>query len=120
MSGSIFRRGGQKAEAHGAPAEQEISTDVLQAKLSDLQAAWSAPLIAYVQVLMCARASALLGVLHFLPFYTFLPPSCRASQSLAVWHSSSQAAEVTIERGHVLQRMGECSNSASNFALVCS
>lgn len=58
MSGSIFRRGGQKAEAHGAPAEQEISTDLLEAKLSDLQAAWSAPLIAYVQVLICARAHA--------------------------------------------------------------
>ena len=52
MSGSIFRRGGQKAEVHGAPGEQEISTAVLETKLADLQTAWSAPLIAYVQLLL--------------------------------------------------------------------
>ena len=52
MSGSIFRRGGQKAEVHGAPGEHEISTAVLEAKLADLQTAWSAPLIAYVRVLL--------------------------------------------------------------------
>ena len=75
MSGSIFRRGGQKAEAHGAPAEQEISTDVLEAKLSDLQAAWAAPLIAYVQVLMCAHACALSGVYAFCPLLQLKPVS---------------------------------------------
>lgn len=31
----------------------------------------------------------------------------RSTQSLGVWRRASQAVEVTIERGHVLQRMGE-------------
>ena len=51
-SGAIFRRGGQKAEVHGAPGEQHTSTAVLETKLADLQAAWSAPLIACVRVLV--------------------------------------------------------------------
>ncbi|KAL3163143.1 hypothetical protein ABBQ32_009553 [Trebouxia sp. C0010 RCD-2024] len=75
MSGSIFRRGGQKAEAHGAPGEQNVGTALLEAKLAELHTAWSTPLIA-------------------------------STQSLAVWRTDSQVVEVTIERGHVLQRMG--------------
>ncbi|KAL0049984.1 hypothetical protein WJX82_002073 [Trebouxia sp. C0006] len=75
MSGSIFRRGGQKAEAHGTPSEQQFSGAHLETKLAALQKSWSAPLTA-------------------------------ATQSLAVWRPERDAAEVTVERGNVLQRMG--------------
>lgn len=75
MSGSIFRRGGQKAEAHGTPSEQQFSGAHLETKLAALQKSWSAPLTA-------------------------------ATQSLAVWRPERNGAEVTIERGNVLQRMG--------------
>ncbi|KAL0041565.1 hypothetical protein WJX79_007557 [Trebouxia sp. C0005] len=75
MSGSIFRRGGQKAEAHGTPSEQQFSGAHLETKLAALQKSWSAPLTA-------------------------------ATQSLAVWLPERDGAEVTIERGNVLQRMG--------------
>ncbi|KAL0042267.1 hypothetical protein WJX77_007990 [Trebouxia sp. C0004] len=75
MSGSIFRRGGQKTEAHGTPSEQQFSGAHLETKLAALQKSWSAPLTA-------------------------------ATQSLAVWRPEHDGAEVTIERGNVLQRMG--------------
>ena len=41
----------------------------------------------------------------------------RSTQSLAVWQPENNGAEVTIERGNVLQRMGEClPSSSANFA----
>lgn len=75
MSDSIFRRGGQKTEAHGTPGEQQISYTDLETKLAGLQKSWAAPLIA-------------------------------STQSFAVWQPENNGAEVTIERGNVLQRMG--------------
>lgn len=48
MSGSIFVRGGQKAEVHGTPSEQSFNTAHLEAKLAQLQTAWAAPLVSYV------------------------------------------------------------------------
>ena len=100
MSGSIFRRGGQKAEVHGAPGEQETSTALLEARLADLQTAWSAPLIAYVPVHTINGHGT--RRLRFPAEHSY-----RSTQSLAVWQKANQAVEVTIERGHVLQRMGE-------------
>ena len=41
----------------------------------------------------------------------------RSTQSFAVWQPENNGAEVTIERGNVLQRMGEClPSSSANFA----
>ncbi len=104
MSGSIFRRGGQKAEAHGTPSEQQFSGVHLDTKLAALQKSWSAPLTAYVltkRVIHISSSSKLIRqVYERLCIY-------RATQSLAVWRPEHDAAEVTIERGNVLQRMGK-------------
>lgn len=104
MSGSIFRRGGQKAEAHGTPSEQQFSGAHLETKLAALQKSWSAPLTAYVLIVPVILRSSILK-LH----RQVCDRSClyRATQSLAVWLPERDGAEVTIERGNVLQRMGE-------------
>lgn len=102
MSGSIFRRGGQKAEAHGTPSEQQFSGAHLETKLAVLQKSYSAPLTAYVlTVFQRSSISKLVQLVY--------ERSClyRATQSLAVWRPEHDAAEVTIERGNVLQRMGK-------------
>lgn len=59
MSGSVFRRGGQKVEAHGNPSEQQISGLQLEAKLAALRKSWSAPLTACVLVSVATVSSRL-------------------------------------------------------------
>ena len=50
MSGSVFRRQGQKTEAQSAPNEVQYDQEQLLAKLGDLQRALSVPLTAYASV----------------------------------------------------------------------
>ncbi len=104
MSGSIFRRGGQKAEAHGTPGEQQFSGAHLETKLAALQKSWSAPLTAYVLTVIVVHRSSIWKLVR-----QVYERSClyRATQSLAVWCPERDGAEVTIERGNVLQRMGK-------------
>lgn len=107
MSGSIFRRGGQKAEAHGSPSEQQISNTQLETKLAALQQGWSAPLTACV-LAHSFQAFMRGGAMRSTAFRLL----CRSTQSLAVWRPEHGGAEVAIERGNVLQRMGESANTA--------
>lgn len=91
-----------KAEAHGTPSEQQFSGAHLETKLAVLQKSYSAPLTAYVlTVFQRSSISKLVQLVY--------ERSClyRATQSLAVWRPEHDAAEVTIERGNVLQRMGK-------------
>ncbi|KAA6429170.1 MAG: hypothetical protein FRX49_00566 [Trebouxia sp. A1-2] len=89
MSGSIFRRGGQKAEAHGTPSEQQFSGAHLETKLAALQKSWSAPLTAYVLIVPVILRSSILKLHRQEPSWcisshtSLPPPSKRLKQSAA-------------------------------------
>ena len=48
MSGSVFRRQGQKTEVQGKPNEVQFDQQQLQEKLAELQATLSTPLSGWV------------------------------------------------------------------------
>lgn len=75
MSGSVFRRQGQKTEVQGKPNEVHFDQEQLQQKLEELQKTLSVPLAAYVTHPVHLRANVLALEAHLFLVLQFITVS---------------------------------------------